>query len=277
MTGLGALAALGYGVSDFLSGMAARRMPAVITLARNEIAGLALLLVAWTITGAHMSVAAMVWAAAAGVVATGAMWLLFWLMATAPLSLVCPITAVLSAGEPVMVALFSGDRLGSWAVVGVAAGVLAVALLGLSPESGGVRGSARVIGLAALVGAGLGLYFVLMAKAGAHGQAGIGPVMVAKFSSLTLLVPLVVKRHGSRPLWAGSWRVTGPAGFADAVGDLCFSLAVGAGSLAVGSVMAALAPAITVVLALIVLREKVGWRSGCGLGLAGVALSLLAT
>ncbi len=278
LTALSGAAALMYGVSDFLSGYASRRLPSVVNVARNEVAGAALLLVLLPFLPFRLSLAGVSWAVLAGLAGTGASWLMFRLMAVQPLSVICPMIAVMAAAEPAAVAMCSGERLRFVSALGVAAGLLAVALLGMpghSPTSGRPV-SPRVLAWAAMVGAGFGAYFVLLARAGGA-NAGVGPALVAKLSSVALVWPIALIGRPRQVGGSGLWWLTSVAGCTDAVGDLSFSVAAGGIGLAISGVVAAMAPAATALLALVLLRERMGWRGGVGLGLSSVALGLLSS
>jgi drug/metabolite transporter (DMT)-like permease len=211
-------------------------------------------------------------AGGAGLVGFG---LMYRLMATAPLNKVSPVTGVLAAATPIAFGVLSGEqpRLTAW--FGIAAGLVAVALI--SSASDGTpqaRLRVQVLLVALASGAGFGLYFVLLAHAGVG--TGLWPLMIARVAALVVIVavaarPGVIATVDLRTGWLAAL-----AGALDAGADICFLLATHDGYLSLVSVITALYPAFTVLLALFVLRERAGWLPRAGLALSAVSLVLIA-
>src|SRR5688572_17046615 len=103
MAALLALAsALAYGVGDFFGGLSARRLPSAAVVLRTHAAGLVALVFLLPLAGAATPAERDLALGAAGGIAGGTGVLLFyWLMARGAMSIVAPITAVLSAVVPV--------------------------------------------------------------------------------------------------------------------------------------------------------------------------------
>jgi drug/metabolite transporter (DMT)-like permease len=277
--GLCLVAAAGYGVSDFAGGLAARRSGPMATLRYGEGIGLivtaaVLPLVRGALTG--RGIACALGAGVAGLVGLG---LMYQLMASEPLNLVSPMTAVLAAVIPVGFAVLTGEAPHALAWFGMVAGLVAVALFSYAPAEPRLRAvRLRVIGLASLCGAGFGVYFILQARAG--GGTGLWPLTLSRVAAVAVVALLAVRsRVRGRPvprLDRPTKLIALTAGALDAGADICFVLASRHGFLSLLSVIVALYPAVTVLLAVAVLRERAGRIARVGMGLSAVSLLLIA-
>jgi uncharacterized membrane protein len=272
---LALLAALGYGVSDFSGGLASRRVrPMTALLLAYPVATVftAMLL---PLAPGSLSLGSAALAALAGLAGLVGFGLMYRLMSTAPLNLVSPVTGVLAAATPIAFGVLSGEqpRLTAW--FGIAAGLVAVVLIS-SASDGGPHARLRVqVLLVALVsGAGFGLYFVLLAHAGVG--TGLWPLLIARVSALVVIVAVAARPGVIAAVDRRTFGLAAVAGALDAAADVCFLLATRDGYLSLVSVITALYPAFTALLALFVLRERAGWLPRAGLALSAVSLALIA-
>lgn len=274
---LALLAAVGYGASDFAGGVASRRMrPATVLLYGQPVGALLTVLLLPLFPGSlgvrGATLAAL--AAVAGLVGFG---LMYHLMATCPLSTVSPITAVLAAATPMAFGVFGGEhpRLVSWA--GIGCGLVAVTLISATTTTGSdARLRATVVLLAFASGAGFGLYFVLLAHAGS-GPSGLWPLMVCRLVSVVVMVSGAARPGVTAGVDHRSAATAVVAGALDAAGDVCFLLATRHGYLSIVGVVVALYPAVTVLLALGVLRERASALPRAGMVLSAISLALIAS
>ena len=256
---LGLTGALVYGAADFFGGLSARRISAVLTTAVTAAAGLAVLL--------------------------------------------SPLTAVVSAIVPMTLGLLRGEAfspIGYWAL-GLA--LLAVVLVGFVPEQGAVRPSLRGILMAIGSGAAIGTFMILIDLT--PEDSGIVPLLFNRGVNAAIMfaVVLLLWRIGARrvggvgPEGAAS---AGPvdftkralrpsattvrtglllavaAGAVDAVANVFMLIGLRLGELSVMSVLVAMYPAGTILLAAIVLKERIAPVQWIGLALAITAAGLLA-
>src|SRR3954449_7774771 len=137
MTGsllLALASSLAYGAADFLGGVAARGAHVVRVVVIAAPASLLVELLLWPAVGARFDAGAVAWGAASGIASAAAFALLYRTLAIGPMSVLSPVTALVSAALPVGVGLIGGERLGALAVAGMA---LALAAVGrLTPRSG---------------------------------------------------------------------------------------------------------------------------------------------
>ena len=274
LTVLSLCAALGYGVSDFAGGLAARRIRPLTALLYGEPAGALLIAVLVFLLPGHLTWAGTVMAALAGLVGLGGLTLLYRLMADQPLTIIAPMTAVLAAAVPLAAGVVDGERPGPFGWIGIMVGFVAVVMLTSGrDEHGGRRASSRVVLLALASGIAFGAYFVLVAHAGR--DCGMFTLLIARLSAVVILAPLARSRGLVTAPRGGAAVAALLAGVLDAVADVSFLLASRSGHLYFVSVITGLYPAVTALLALIVLRERKGWVPGAGLGLSIVSIALL--
>ncbi|RDV43825.1 EamA/RhaT family transporter [Leifsonia sp. ku-ls] len=313
---LGLLGAIVYGSADFLGGVAARRIGPLRTTAVGAVAGLALLLLALPLVGGAWSAAALGWGALSGLVGTVAVALLYACLAIGPMSILSPLTALVSALVPLTWGLLGGDRFEPVGYVAIGLALVAVVLVGFVPEKDAVRPRPRALGMAVAAGAMIGVFLILLDQT--PPESGVVPLIanrVANAAVMWTVVALVAARARRRApatvggTAAGGGAATGgrsvrPDGLAvrpgglpdrptmrldsrgagvaaaggafDATANLLILVALRLGDLATVSVLTALYPAGTILLAAVVLRERVAPVQWVGLVLAIVAAALLA-
>jgi hypothetical protein len=123
---LAVASSLGYGVGDFAGGLAARRAPVLRVVTVTLLVSLAFEVVLWPAVGGRWSAAALLWGGAAGLASAAASALLYRSLALGPMSVLSPVTAVVSAALPVAAGLAAGERLTAVGAGGVALAVVAV-------------------------------------------------------------------------------------------------------------------------------------------------------
>jgi drug/metabolite transporter (DMT)-like permease len=265
---------LAYGCADFLGGLGARKAHVLRTVMIAAPASLAVELLLWPVLGASFDAGALGWGAASGVASAAAFALLYRTLAIGPMNVLSPVTALVSAVLPVGVGLLQGEHLGPAGLLGLPLALTAVVLVSAGHGAGSVRPSRTALLLAFGAGAAIALQLVFLDRA--PSDSGVAPLIVGRAvsSAVTLAAAaLMYRRLGpDRPAYA----VSAAAGVLDSVANLLFLLAARSGDLAVVAVITALYPAGTVLLARVVLAERVHRRGLVGLATAAVAVSLLA-
>jgi drug/metabolite transporter (DMT)-like permease len=273
---LALLSALTYGAGDFLGGLCARRLPSVAVALRTNAIGLVGLVLVAPLVAATVERRDIVLGAGAGIIGGVGILLLYRGLATGTMSVVAPITAVLAAVVPVIVGLLSGERPSGLALAGIPLALIAVVALAREPQTGdepGVGAAEVVMALGA--GAAFGFFFVGLDAT--SDDAGLWPIVAGRTSSVvmfSIVVALVAAarvgddraRRGTTP-----WLLVG-CGVGDAGANALFLLATQRGLLTLVAVLAALYPASTVLLARIVLGERLVGAQRVGIALAGVAV-----
>jgi drug/metabolite transporter (DMT)-like permease len=267
--------ALVYGTADFLGGLASRRVAAVVVTFVSQCAGLVSLLVVLPFAHGDGVVGAdLAWGAAGGFAGAVALVCFYWALAAGTMSVVAPLTAVVSAVVPVVTGLALGERPSAGALAGVALALPAIALIARETAETRRRADRRVLLAALAAGVGFGFFFVALART--SGDTGLWPLVSARTASISLLA-VVLAVAGRRPRVGAEVRVTVvAAGVLDTTANALYLAAANRGLLSLVAVIAALYPASTVVLARVVLGERVQrWQLG-GFLLAALAVSLVA-
>jgi drug/metabolite transporter (DMT)-like permease len=283
--------AITYGGSDFAAGLASRGASVIqVTLVASAISAVAVAAALPFAASPLPTAAALAWGAVAGLGGTLGAFALYLGFRHAAFSVAAPISAVGSAGFSVLAGLLLGERPSALALAGI---VLALpAIVGVSAsaasadseagseagsETASVSGSGRPIagvayGLAA--GACFALLFIGLDRAGSG--SGLWPVAATQASELVLaLAVAVVTRNLALP--AGQpRRLAAITGLAGATGTILFFFATHEGYLAVTAVLTSLYPAVTIVLARVLLGERLTALRVAGLALAGACVGLIA-
>jgi drug/metabolite transporter (DMT)-like permease len=264
-----------YGTSDFLGGLASRKASVFGVVALSQVAGLTALLALLPWLGGPVTVADLAWGIAAGLAGATGLVVFFRTLATGVMSVVAPVTAVTAAAVPVLVGLLEGDRIGVWSAAGIVLALIAVVLVSAEGGLSALR-AARPASLppALAAGAAFGVFFVFLDRTG--DGSGLTPLVAARLASVCLVV--AVASAGRRRLRVA--RPALPLVVASGVGDMSanalFLLATQqGGQLAIVGVIASLYPVSTVLLAQVVLRERLVPAQLAGLASAFAAVVLI--
>lgn len=263
-----------YGAADFLGGLAARGAHVLRVVVVAAPVSFLVELLLWPAVGASFPTAAVTWGAASGLASAVAFALLYRTLAIGPMSVLSPITALVSAALPVAVGLIDGEVLSGLAVAGMLLAFVAIVVVSGGTGTRVVRPSSTALLLAFGAGAAIAVQLVCLDRA--PDDSGIAPLIVGRAVSSAVVLAaafVLLDRLGdARP----SLSASAAAGALDSLANFAFLLAVREGDLAVVAVITALYPAGTVVLARMFLAERIGRTQLAGLGLAAVAVSLLA-
>lgn len=266
-------ASLCWGLGDFLGGLKARVLPTLTVMAASQPFGLAALAVPVLVRGTGVPGEEVAWSVLAAVLATVGLFAFYRGLAAGAMSVIAPIAAV-SASIPVIWGVaVSGDHVHDLQAIGFAAAVggSVAASLELQPERRRVAAGA---GWAVLAMLAFGTYYVPFHAAST--EDWLWPTFLFRCTSVTIVVSLALVR-GLRP---GGLRAHWPAlvavGVLDTGGNALFAAASSThGLLSVVSVLASLYPAATVLLARLVLEEKVQRTQEAGVLVALVGVVLI--
>jgi len=271
---LGLLAAVFYGVADFVGGLASRQRSAVTVLLHSYPVGAVLMVIMLPLFPGHVDGRVIVFGTLGGLSGLIGVIIMYSLMAQAPMNIISPVTAVLAAIVPVVVGVLIGERPRPSAWFGIAVGIGAVILVSRTNEDhphGKI--ALRVLALAFVSGIGFGFYFVFLARAGQH--SGLWPLVVSRFASALLIIPIAQQRRAASAIRRRLLAVVALAGACDAGANMCFLLAARHGLLSLAGVLTSLYPAVTVMLAVGLLHEHTSRVQRVGLALAATSIVLI--
>jgi drug/metabolite transporter (DMT)-like permease len=283
--------AIGYGSSDFAAGLASRTASVIQVTLLACLTATVVVLVALPFAADHRpSGAALAWGAAAGAGGTLGGIALYLGFRYAAFSVAAPLSAVGTAGFSVLAGLLWGERPSTVALVGIGLALPAIVSVSASAagaehagseagqaenEEGGHAGRPAAGVVAGLIaGACFALLLIGLDRAGSG--AGLWPVATAEVAELAVAVAAAALTRNlrlprGRPRWLSV--ITGVAG---AAGTILYFFASHDGLLAVTAVLTSLYPASTIVLARLVLGERLTRLRLTGLVLAGGCVALIA-
>lgn len=264
--------ALVWGSGDFSGGLATRRNNQFQVLALSAFSGALILLVFVLLRNEALpSLADTMWAALAGVSGALGIAALYRGLSLGQAASVAPTAAVIGAALPVVFSLFTEGQPRETQFIGFLLAILGIWLV--SKSTGTVQLSRSSLGLAILAGIGFGGFFILIAQV--ETEAIFTPLIIARLVSLgTALLLLLANRLN--PLAPISNPVAWLAGILDAGGNIFYFMAQQFTRLDVAAVLSSLYPATTLLLAYIVLHEKVSPTQWLGAALCLVSVALIA-
>ncbi len=226
--------------------------------------------------GGTVTTPAVIWGGLCGISQAFGVWWFYAALGAGPISVVSPLTAVLVAALPVGVGIAIGERPGAIAAAGTALALVAIVLVSREATDEDVRPHRFTKTVAWLtVGSGLafGLNFVLIHQAPV--EARLWPLFFARVSA-TAIVLVVAAFTGNLHAPRGfPLRMALAAAVLDTGANVAMLLALQASLLSLSGVLISLYPAATVLLAIVVLRERVTRWQALGMVLALVAVGMI--
>ncbi len=287
-------AAVLYGSADFLGGAATRRTALLAVLLTSGVAGTAVLIPVVLAVGSPLRSGSVLWGLAAG--AVGGVGLMFFYagLAAGPMSVVSPVSALVSTVLPVGVAIAQGERPAATVYAGAVLCLTATVLVSsgspagasTAAESGPAdavkstwerwRSRARGLGYGVASGAAFGTFFLFIRNGGE--TSALWPALASRSAGLLLYLAIAAVARARPVTWRAGWPlfITAlGAGALDAAANVCYVLATRAGLYGPAVVLTALYPGVTVLLARVALGERMHRIQQIGLLLAAVGIALI--
>ena len=190
---------ISYGAADFLGGVAARDAHVLLVVVIAAPVSLLVELLLWPLVGASFPTAAVTWGAASGLASAAGFALLYRTLAIGPMSVLSPVTALVSAALPVTVGLLDGETLSGLAVGGMTLAFIAIVVVSGGTDTRGVRPSRTALALAFGAGAAIALQLVCLDQA--PNDSGIAPLIIGRAvsSALVLFAAFALRRASVNP------------------------------------------------------------------------------
>jgi drug/metabolite transporter (DMT)-like permease len=265
---LALLSSAAWGVADFAGGLLARRLPTISITVISQAAGFAALAVLVVATGGDVDGRSFALGLLAGCGGGLGLASFYKALALGTMSIVSPVVAC-GAVVPFGLSIATGERPSQLAFAGAVAALAGAVLASAEERRAEGAERRRAIALAVVAAFALGLFVYLLGLGSREGDA-LSALFGARVGSLSLLLALALVVRA--PLRIGRrWLVPVLAvGLCDVLANALFALATGHGLLSLVSVLASLYPVVTVLLALVLLHERL-----TRVQLAGIAVALL--
>jgi drug/metabolite transporter (DMT)-like permease len=261
-----------WGAADFCGGKASQSSDARAVTVLSQMAGLPVLVICLVLVPGVPGVADLAWGSLAGFAGFAGIVLLYRALSAGVMAVVAPVTAVTAAVIPLIVGLIVDRSPGALALAGVACAVLAIGLVSIGPRSGGGAITPALLAQALLAGAAFGAFTSMLGQASAG--AGMWSLVGVRVTSIFAGLVVAWRAGVSLRLPRERWPMVATAGSLDVAANAFFVAAAARGHLSVVAPVASLYPASTVLLALVVERERLRLVQLAGLGLAATALVL---
>jgi drug/metabolite transporter (DMT)-like permease len=261
-----------WGAGDFCGGLAARRAHVYSVIISSQIVGVFLLSGLALAFGETMpSLDHMLVGGAAGLAGSLGLIALYRALAMGRMSVAAPISAVVGAAVPVAVGAVLEGLPGAGQLAGFGLAFVAVWLIS---RADGAAFRFSDVNLPVLAGLGFGVFFVLIERV--SDAAVLWPLAAARVASISVLLGVAVFSGRPQLVQAPHAPLIMLIGMLEVGGNAFFALAGRAGRLDVAAVISSLYPASTVILAYIILKERVGRTQSVGILAALTAIVLIA-
>ncbi len=228
--------------------------------------------------GGDITNGAVLWGVLCGISQAFGVWWFYAALGAGPISVVSPLTAILVAGIPVAAGVVLGERPGIVAAVGIVLALVAVVLVSREATDEDVtphKFTAKVAWLTVGSGVAFGLNFVLIHQAPV--EARLWPLVFARASATAVVVIVAAVSDNLRAPTGTPLRLAVMAAVLDTGANIAALLALQASLLSLAGVLMSLYPAATVLLAIVLLRERVTRWQAAGMVLALVAVAMIAS
>jgi drug/metabolite transporter (DMT)-like permease len=263
-----------YGAADFLGGLASRRANTIAVVVISQAAGLVMVaLLLPILTAATPGRTDWIWGGIAGLTGGVGVALLYRALAVGVMAVVAPTTAVCAVLVPVVFAIVLGERLRTRESVGIVLAVVAIVLVsqsGSSASRSSMSEKRTGLGLSLASGVAIGFFFLSLARTNA--AAGLWPLLAARVVSVSLFAAMLAVYRLPLGMPPPVLTIAIGGGIVDMLANLLYLLATRAGPLTLAVTLTSLYPASTVLLARVVVGERLGPRQWAGVVCALVAI-----
>ena len=260
-----------WGAGDFCGGMAVKRTNPYGAVITAHAFSLAVLLILGYITGEVLPpVRDLLWGCVAGVGGGIGLSLLYSSLASGQMSIASPVSALVAAGLPVLVGVFSEGMPGTSTLLGF---LLALASVWLISGGFGIKLQIRRIFLPLLSGVCFAIFFIFLDQGSS--QSILWPLVATRVASITSLLSFSI---ATRQPWLPTRETWVPiimSSLLDSAGNALYAVSARMGRMDVAAVLGSLYPGSTVLLAWFILKERVTPMQLTGILIALAAIVLI--
>ncbi len=272
----GFLSALSWGAGDFAGGLASRKLGAYRAVLYADFFGLFLILFTLLIfPEAVPSGLALFYAVIGGALGSVGLLILYYSMTKGQMSIAAPVSALFAAVLPVVVGAITEGLPNGLQVIGFGIALMAVWMISSGNQTERFRLEHLMdLRLPILAGVGFGSYFIFVHMATQQTDAVLWTMVASRLAGTLLVFVVVVMRHEPLGVPRNAWRVVLFNATLDVGGNFFYILASRAGRLDIAAVLSSLYPGSTVLLAWIVLKERISFKQWIGIAAALTAIIL---
>lgn len=265
-------AAATWGAADFGGGFATRRASVYSVVIIIQAVGLVLLpLLAFYFSEDFPSMNGMFWGFIAGVAGSAGLLALYHALSLGKMGVIAPISAVVTVALPVIYGSFNEGLPAVHQLGGFVIAIVAMWLVSSTGEKGEVK--RQDIFYPLLAGVGFGIFFISVDLFSE--SAVFWPLTVARLSAVLVILVFALLRRSVNIPSKSVLPLIVLAGIFDVAGGLFFALASQIGRLDIATVVSSLYPGSTVLLAWVILKERLSSTQWIGVVLALVSIALI--
>jgi drug/metabolite transporter (DMT)-like permease len=265
-------AALSWGAADFSGGIAAKSVNVFGVVATAHAVGLAFMFsLAVLFREPIPRPSSLVWGAAAGLVGSVGLAAFYKALAIGKMGINAPLASVITAVLPLLFGFWTEGLPHALQLIGFALALVSIWLITMQRDAGG---RSQGLGLAVLAGMGFSGFLLFIKLAGS--EAVFWPLVAARAASFLLMMTIILASGGSGKPSRAALAYILLAGVLDSGANALYVAAAQRGRLDVAAVLSSLYPASTVILARLVLKERLSGTQSAGMVAALVAVVLIA-
>lgn len=272
----GFLSALSWGAGDFAGGLASRRLGAFRAVLYADFFGLVLIAIALsTFWESIPNSTVLINSIIGGVLGSMGLLILYYSLAKGQMSIAAPVSALFAAVLPVIVGALTQGLPDLLQVAGFGLALTAVWLISQGSQTEGFRIQHLTdLRLPILAGVGFGSYFIFIHYATRETDSVLWPMLVSRLAGTLLLFIVVLARREPLAVPRSAWTVVFFNATLDVGGNLFYILASQLGRLDTAAVLSSLYPGATVLLAWVLLKERIVFKQWVGIASALAAIVL---
>lgn len=272
----GFLSALSWGAGDFAGGLASRRLGAYRAVLYADFFGLVLIAIAMSIFRESIpNSIVLINSIIGGALGSMGLLILYYSLAQGQMSIAAPVSALFAAVLPVIVGALTQGLPDLLQLAGFGLALTAVWLISQGNQTGGFRIQHLTdLRLPILAGVGFGSYFIFIHYATQETDSVLWPMLVSRLAGTLLLFIVVLARREPLAVPRSAWTVVFFNATLDVGGNLFYILASQLGRLDTAAVLSSLYPGATVLLAWILLKERIAFKQWVGIASALAAIVL---